>query len=140
MSDRRYPIAPLVAALGLDAGASVSRALNISGSRLTTYAVCGIDERAAERLAVRAGLVPYEVWPEMLDQAIAELELVCAAQGCDETFIQLHGGPRRRFCTRRCKSREHMRSKGPQHSRNAKRRYRAEIAELERKRAERRAA
>lgn len=143
MNDRRYPIAPLVTALAIPAGASVTRALNISGTRLATYATYGIDERAAERLAVRVGLTPYEVWPEMLDQAIADLERICASGGCGERFVQLHGGPRKRFCSRTCKARENWRrraAQGPHVARETKRRYRAEIAEMARKRAERRTA
>lgn len=140
-SERRFSITPLVEALNLEPGASVSRALGVSGTRLASFAEFGVDERTAERLAVRAGFVPYLIWPELMDQAIADLEKVCAADDCDERFVPPLRQPYKRFCTARCKTRQQRRDQyrnDPVFREKAKasmRRYYAETREWQVKRS-----
>lgn len=69
----RYPFAPLAAAMGLTEHAAAV-ALGLSGSTQQDYRRRGVTEQVADRLAVRAGLVPYEVWPSMLDDAVDAAE------------------------------------------------------------------
>lgn len=146
MAERRYAITPLVEAMRLEPGASVSRALGISGSKLTDYAVLGMDERTAERLAVRAGFPAVSVWPEMLDQAIADIERECEAPDCSETFVPKFRGAHRRFCCDNCRERTRMRrtyqedAEARERKKAAQRRYDGEVREAARRRAERRAA
>lgn len=73
MTDRRYPWAPLAAAMGLSE-ASAARALGVTGSTEQEYRRRGVTDRVAERLAGLAGLHPSEVWPELIDDRLADLE------------------------------------------------------------------
>lgn len=57
----RYSLAPLVALSGLS-GKRFIVAFRVSG---TDYSK-GVSRHRADRLAVRAGFHPYEIWPEMI--------------------------------------------------------------------------
>lgn len=103
----------------------MSRALGISGSTLTTYTVNGIDERTADRLAARAGFVAWALWPELLDDAIAEIEKTCAADGCEVTFVPPANNPRKKWCSHRCKARMQQRKKYTEKPETHRRRVRA---------------
>lgn len=110
MAERRYSLVDLVEAMRLEVGASVTRALNISGQQLERYALHGMERNTAERLAERAGFIPYEVWPDLLLDLIAEQERECAADDCTERFIPgWRGGQNRVYCSPRCGARMHMR-------------------------------
>lgn len=99
MADRRrYDLAPLAAAAGLPLPA-LGRALGIHGSQWKQAREQGVGERAADHYAVRLGLHPIEVWPELVDHVIEAASIPCA--GCPGTFA-----PRRstqRYCTERCR-------------------------------------
>lgn len=74
----RYPFAPLAALMG-SSEASAARRLNVSGKTEQQYRREGLSAKVADRMAVRAGYHPYEVWPEMIaadfeDTHKAELE------------------------------------------------------------------
>ena len=146
MAERRYSLTPLVEAMRLNEGQSPARALGMSGTRFTTYAVNGVTEPVAERLALRAGFVPYEVWPEMLTHAIEDVSRTCAADDCEVTFVPgPRGGKNRRYCSPTCGARMHMRryrqtETGKQKNREYVARYKAEAREAARRRAERKAA
>jgi hypothetical protein len=75
----RYPFAPLAAAMQLSE-AHACRVLNLSGSTAVEYRRRGLTRRVADRLAVAAGLHPYEVWPEMVDDDIADTQAAEAAR------------------------------------------------------------
>lgn len=62
----RYPFAPLAALMGCTE-ASAARRLNISGRTEQEYRREGMSEKVADRMAVRAGYHPFEVWPEMAE-------------------------------------------------------------------------
>lgn len=112
----RFPFASLAVAMGLSQG-EAARLLGLSGSTWKEYRDRGMTERVADRLAVKAGLVPYEVWPEMLDANLdAELE---------------ERRRRNREKQRRYRARHpHVREKERQY----RRAYYAQSAEYERKR------
>lgn len=71
---RRYPLDQLFEAMGLDAPAACRR-LRLSGSVMVKYRSEGVTELVADRLATRAGLATYTVWPEMLDDVIEDVAL-----------------------------------------------------------------
>lgn len=135
-SERRYSITPLVEAMHLAPGACMARALNVSGTRLASFVEFGIDEKTADRLAARSGFVAWQVWPEMLDEAIDDLTVECEADGCPTTFVPpalKWGQKRRRYCSRNCQLRHNKRLRYQsrpevaERQREAVRRYKAEV-------------
>lgn len=66
-----YPLDALVEAMRLPFNQACN-ALGLAGATRNKYAAEGLTEQVADRLATRAGLATYNVWPEMLDAAIAE--------------------------------------------------------------------
>lgn len=119
---KRYPFAPLAAAMGESVSAA-GRILGLSGSTRNEYRDRGVTERVADRLAVKAGLNPYEVWPEMVDDLIADAEVECARTDCTVRFVPTHH--RARFCCRNCKDVDGLR----------RRRQRPEVAAAARRSA-----
>ncbi|HEU5085704.1 MAG TPA: hypothetical protein VFU14_20350 [Acidimicrobiales bacterium] len=98
----RYPLAALIEATGRSE-AELARMVGLSGSSLVAARERGLIESAAERYAVRAGLHPFNVWPEMADAAVADAAVAC--RGCGEPFV-----PVRRshvFCDPACGRRFH---------------------------------
>lgn len=65
---RRYPWAPLAAAMGM-ASSSAAHLLGVGGSTWTDYRERGLTPRVADRLAVKAGFHPSEVWPSWAQDA-----------------------------------------------------------------------
>lgn len=95
----RYPISDLFAHMpGSDD--DCRRRLSISGSAYGNMVQHGLTFDQAERYAERAGLLPYEVWPEMVDELIDLESKVCAAPSCDNRFVP--DNPRRIYCCQRC--------------------------------------
>lgn len=70
---RLYPFAPLAAIAGLTPS-EAARRLGISGSTWKQYRDHGMTERVADRRAVQLGYHPHEVWPDMLEDAVAVLD------------------------------------------------------------------
>jgi len=91
----RYPLQPLADAMGLSLAAAC-RALGVSGSTMQDYRHRGLTERVADRLAVRAGFHPAEVWPDWGHR-------VCDNELCGATFLPERNG--QRFCTPICRRR-----------------------------------
>lgn len=104
MSERRYPFAALATAMGVSEN-QAGRLLKLSGEARAKYRRHGMTEEVADRMAVKAGMHPFEVWPEMADDWLAEVE--CAADDCTERFP--FSPYNRRFCSRRCRTRVHAR-------------------------------
>jgi hypothetical protein len=73
MSRRLYSLEPLADALGCTLG-QLGRRLGVSGSTWQQYRSEGVSELVADRLAVKAGLHPALVWPELVEFAITEVE------------------------------------------------------------------
>ena len=139
---RRYPLEPLAAAMCMSLNAACVQ-LGVSGSTLKKYRDDGVSERVADRLAVRAGFHPAEVWPEFADAGIADAERSCA--DCGESFLPVNS--LHRFCSRPCYRRHHRRAnvqrrratpEGAELNRERRRRYYAENREYERARERRR--
>lgn len=70
---RRYPLAPLLEAMRCTLS-QASKRLGIGGPEYRRYADEGLSRETAERKALRAGLHPYEVWPDMADHDLEDAE------------------------------------------------------------------
>jgi len=96
MGERRYPLQALVDASGLGEDA-LRRRVGLSGTMLQRAREMGLTDKAADRYAVRVGLHPFEVWPEMVDHGIEDAAVECAERSCSERFIPTRKG--HRFCS-----------------------------------------
>lgn len=107
MNGRRYPVEPLERLTGLS-HRQLRLLAGMDGS-IAYKARPGLTEATADRLAVAAGYVPYDVWPEMLDHAIEDVEasktFPCAE--CGTPFAPTSA--RHRFCQSRCAARNRKR-------------------------------
>jgi len=106
MSPSRYPIEPLLARLG---GRSLTSCFGEAG-RTTISAARrrgGLTEQKADEYAAKLGLVAYEVWPEMLDAAIADTSAACIE--CAQPFHPVRKG--HVFCSRACLERRYKRER-----------------------------
>jgi hypothetical protein len=65
----KYPLQPLAALMGMTEY-SAAKALGMDDSAYCLYKRHGMSELVADRMAVKAGLVPWTVWPEMLERAM----------------------------------------------------------------------
>jgi hypothetical protein len=70
---KRYPLEPLAALIGCEKSA-LARKLNLSGTTWQEYRDLGVSAHVADGLAVKAGLHPFNVWPELADDMVAEAE------------------------------------------------------------------
>lgn len=125
---RRYHPDPLAEATGKTLNAACV-ALGVSGTTQQDARCHGFTRDVADRLAVRAGYMPWEVWPEMADHDLADHQRECAADDCTETFI---GHTNRRYCTPQCKRRtqaRRYRERHPENYRQQMRRWKADNAE-----------
>lgn len=136
---RRYPLQALVDATGLTE-AALGREVGLSGTSLKKARELGLVDAAADRCAVRLGLLPWQVWPEWLEA----LNRPCSADGCNERFLPPERAPHALYCSRRCAQREKVRRyratpRGAEANRRHRRAYYAEnrAYELEQKRLER---
>lgn len=100
---RRYPLDALVAASGLTE-AALGRKVGLSGSTLKLARTEGLAERSADLFACRAGLTPWLVWPDWLE----DLEVECAERSCTNRFVPSKSS--HRFCSRTCGNRERTRA------------------------------
>jgi hypothetical protein len=98
---KRYPLAALIEASGLSE-AALGRLVGMSGTTLTTARRIGLIEAAADRYAIRAGLHPFLVWQDWLE----DLTVPCAE--CERPFIPRTR--RHRFCMTACKNRQQNRN------------------------------
>jgi hypothetical protein len=129
----RYPLEPLLKATGRTK-TGLARNLGLSGGSITEASTNGLSEKLADRWAVRSGLDPYCVWPEMVDHLVAEAMRTCAADECEETFTPYHG--KHIYCSRGCTRRQgarNLRASRPGSAAAKTRTWRAE--NLERHRA-----
>lgn len=98
MTDRRFALQALLDVSGLTE-AALSRKVGLSGSTLKRARSLGLVEEAADRYAVRAGLLPWLVWPEWMEASIEASSIACA--GCDIAFLPAR--PTQRYCSEPCR-------------------------------------
>lgn len=96
----RWPFADLARAMGLTEHQACEQ-LGLRGSTAQDYRRRGVTEKVADRLANLAGLHPFEVWPAMADQAVAEATRTC--DGCGAPFVPYR--PTHRWCSTGCRTR-----------------------------------
>lgn len=113
---RRYPWAPIETLIVGDYGdptvVEIGGRLGIDPRQVYRWRVSGVTSEQADRISVAMGLLPYEVWPEWLEDEIAEFERGCAAPDCPERFIPpllALGQKLRRYCSRTCQVRTNRR-------------------------------
>jgi hypothetical protein len=133
------PLADLLADRGMESWSQLEDYLELDRRNLSALKRDGLTESAADKLATRCGLMPWLIWPEWLDNVIADYELECAADGCGVRFIPPPNSPRKRYCSRQCQNRSKMRAyratpQGAQANRDAVARWRAECADYDKKR------
>jgi hypothetical protein len=80
--ERRLPYEPLKAAL---AGTGLMSSLSASTRR--TYEEHGVPESVADRLAVRAGHHPSEIWPEWAEIALSPTDRQFLSSGWRQTWL-----------------------------------------------------
>lgn len=135
MTRRRYPIEPLIALTGWTLHGEIRRLAPASGAELAKRRTDGVTEAIADRLAVAAGRHPWEIWPEMIDHAIGDLERPC--DGCGVAMEA--PDPRRRYCSKPCRMKAAQRRwrntpGGREANRIACAKYRSENLDYERMR------
>jgi hypothetical protein len=97
---RRYPLEALMEATGLSE-AHLARRVGMDGTTLKRARENGLVASAADRYAVRAGFVPWLVWPEWIADQIEDCSQPC--EECGSPFVPVKKG--HRFCNRTCGSR-----------------------------------
>jgi hypothetical protein len=71
MTGHRYPLRDLLVAANITRG-DAPRVLAFGGPEYRRWSDEGMTREVAERKALKAGLHPYTVWPEMVDHDDAE--------------------------------------------------------------------
>lgn len=114
-------------------------ALGVNRAQVRRWRLNGLTEASAEKVAERLGFLGCELWPSMLDRAIAEVENECGASDCTERFTLPARGGFRGYCSPTCRRREKMRRyrarpHGAEQNRAYVARYRAEVREAAQRR------
>lgn len=131
---RYYPIEPLLAATGLTLNGFIRLHMpSVNGTYYRRARDLGLTADQADRWACAAGLHPFEVWPEMIDDQIEDQYRECDADDCSTRFV---GDGRRRFCSGTCRRRMKARryratEAGAEVNRRIRRAYYAENREYE---------
>lgn len=73
LTETRYPWASLAEAMGLSESAAC-QVLGVTGKTEQDYRRRGVTELVAERLAIKAGLHPFVVWPALTADRVDEVE------------------------------------------------------------------
>jgi hypothetical protein len=132
---RRYSLDPLFEAMRMTPHAACLW-LGCSGSTELEYRSRGVTDRVADRLAVKAGFHPFEIWPELADHRHVEIQKACAE--CGALFTPYRAA-KDVFCGRACADRFHQRKRLTRkrndpafraEERERARRYRASVKEL----------
>jgi hypothetical protein len=101
---RRYPLSKLLDACDCTEAELVRRlslkGVHFDGTTLKRAREQGLVERAADRYAARLGWVVWHVWPEWLDDIIADESKACADTSCGEPFVPNRGN--QIYCSAKC--------------------------------------
>jgi hypothetical protein len=105
----RYPLAALLEATCLtESEFSIrmrNKGISFDGTTLKRARENGLVESAADKYATAIGVVPWVIWPEWLDNIIADESIPC--EECGESFVPVRSGVR--FCSRACSQRAYKR-------------------------------
>lgn len=102
------------------------KTLGVSGSTYVEYRRDGLSELVADRMAVKAGLHPFSVWPEMADHHIEDAAVARRARDA-ERVRRYRATPEGREATRRA-NRAHYR-RVAEYARGQSAKWRAENPE-----------
>lgn len=80
-TEERYPLDPLLDALGLRSLNQAAARIGVSGATLYEYRDRGLTAHVADRLAVKAGLHPAMVWPSWVEDGLTVLDRVWLTEG-----------------------------------------------------------
>lgn len=94
----RFPLDALVEAAGCRSDLELARRIGMSGASLKDARRLGLNERAADRHAIRCGLHPVSVWPEYEFIPVRECVM------CGEPFVPAQ--VRQAYCSKRCRWRQ----------------------------------
>ena len=99
----RYPVEPALELSGMSA-IGLSRHAGLHPSAVQkARSRGGFTEAMADRVATSIGHLPWSIWPQWLDDVIADCEVECADDRCSERFVPKRAG--HRFCSPRCQRR-----------------------------------
>lgn len=70
----RWPLGPLLDAIGATSHQGLMRQLGYSGGTLSQAAVVGLTDAQADRWAVASGMHPAEVWPGWTDAGLTVVD------------------------------------------------------------------
>lgn len=104
----RYPWAnadAILRARGVTTNYGQAEYLGIDRRYLARIRREGVTATKTEVIAKALGYLDYEVWPEMLEEAIAVVERECAAEDCAERFVPPARAPRKQYCSPTCQKR-----------------------------------
>lgn len=142
---RRYDFSVLAEAMGATE-AQAARTLGFSGSTEQKYRREGMSAVVADHAAVRAGLHPFNVWPEMAEHALEATTRACGR--CGARFVPVRKA--QKWCSKQCRLYEAQAAyqrrrwaadpEWAERQRERKRQYRRETAEYGRSYARRRYA
>lgn len=99
-----YRFSSLAEAMG-ESETHTFRRLRVNGARRQIILEDGIDIDQAERWALKLGMHPFEVWPEMVNEALLAGTKACAA--CGGPFVPSR--PSHVYCCHNCRVRVGMR-------------------------------
>lgn len=101
-----YPLAPLAEAMGLSEDKAY-KALGINRKTKTVRRIRGEGMTAdeADRFAVKAGFMPWEIWPDWTVELTGVGMVPCGS--CGELFDAYRPG--HRYCSTTCRRREQQR-------------------------------
>lgn len=81
----RYSFDPIDLHRGEVSVLELERRLGVAHGSVHRWRERGMNERNADRCAAAIGRVAYELWPEMIDHAVAEVERACVR--CGRSFL-----------------------------------------------------
>ncbi len=81
--------------------AEIAKVLSVDVSTVQKWrsGKLGVSQKMGERCAATLGLLDHEVWPELLELAIADVSRVC--EGCGSAFVPTRKD--HRFCKPNCR-------------------------------------
>jgi hypothetical protein len=79
--DRRWPLAPLLAVMTAEQRTNVPVTLGISGGMMSMAEGEGLPDPTADRVAIRLGLHPGEIWSDWFDAGLTEHDRTFVAEG-----------------------------------------------------------
>lgn len=142
-----YSFAPLQSVIdrrlrddGLEPSVKASaEMLGFARRTVVRWADHGLSLTRVEECCAVLDVFPYDLYPELLTDAITSIERECEAVDCTTRFVPVFRGAKRRFCGDACKHRVWMRGhrekpEERERSRAYQRQYNADVREAAQRR------